>query len=60
MQRIKVLLFAVLPALVSTFLVLPVPYYHNMLQLLTNIFNFLFNNRKFYWKGWCVRNENIK
>ncbi len=43
-----------LPALISAFLVMPVPHYHNVLQLLTNIFNFYTNRRRYYWKGWCI------
>lgn len=54
------MLMIVLPGLISTFLVLPVPYYHNVLQLIKNIFGFLFNNRKYYWKGWCVCDDTKK
>lgn len=43
-----------LPALVGTFLVLPVPHYHNVLQLITNVFNFYTKRRLYYWKGWCI------
>lgn len=43
-----------LPALISAFLVMPVPHYHNVLQLLTNIFNFYTNRRQYYWRGWCI------
>lgn len=52
-----VLILILLPALISTFLVMPVPHYHNVLQLLTNIFNFYTNRRRYYWKGWCVYEE---
>ena len=45
------------PALVATFLVMPVPNYHNVLQLITNIVMFIFGRKRFYWKGWCVKNE---
>ena len=31
--KIHIMLFIILPALISTFLVLPVPYYHNVNQL---------------------------
>ena len=48
------LLLMALPGLISTFLVMPVPHYHNVLQLLTNIFNFFTNRRTYYWKGWCM------
>lgn len=43
-----------MPALISAFLVMPVPHYHNVLQLLTNIFNFYTNRRQYYWRGWCI------
>jgi hypothetical protein len=45
------------PALVSAFLVMPVPNYHNVLQLITNIVTFIFGRKRYYWKGWCVKDE---
>ncbi len=45
-----------LPAIISGFLVVPVPNYHNVMQLLTNIFLFLMNRKRYYWKGWCMKN----
>ncbi len=48
------LLLILSPALVSAFLVMPVPNYHNVLQLLTNIIMFLFSRKRLYWKGWCI------
>lgn len=45
------------PALVSAFLVMPVPNYHNILQLLTNIIMFVLGRKRLYWKGWCIRDE---
>lgn len=49
------LLLILSPALVSAFLVMPVPNYHNILQLLTNIITFLFKRKRLYWKGWCIK-----
>ena len=49
-----VMLLIILPALTSTTLVLPVPHYHNVMQLLINIYNFLFKKRNYKWKGWCI------
>ena len=46
--NIFALILLMLPALVGTFLVMPVPHYHNVLQLLTNIFNFYTNRRRYY------------
>lgn len=46
-----------MPALISGFLVVPVPNYHNVLQLITNIVVFFTSRKKYYWKGWCIRDE---
>ncbi len=48
-------LIVLMPALISGFLVIPVPNYHNVLQLLTNIITFLMNRKRYYWKGWCIK-----
>ncbi len=48
------------PALISAFLVTPVPNYHNMLQLITNIITFYINRRRYYWRGWCIRDGEEK
>lgn len=51
-----VLILMLLPLLITGFLVMPVMYYHNVLQFLTNVFSFYFGRRRYYWKGWCVSN----
>ena len=52
--NLVMMILLMMPALIATFLILPVPHYHNVLQLLTNIFNFYSNRRQYYWKGWCI------
>lgn len=52
--NLGLLILIMMPALISAFLVMPVPHYHNVLQLLTNIFNFYTNRRQYYWRGWCI------
>lgn len=52
--NLVILTLIMLPALIGTFLVMPVPHYHNVLQLLTNIINFYTNRRQYYWRGWCI------
>lgn len=51
------MLLILAPALISAFLVAPVPNYHNVLQLLTNIITFYLNQRKYKWKGWCMYDD---
>lgn len=42
------------PALITGFLVLPIPNQHNVMVVIGNIYNFYFVNRQRYvWKGWC-------
>lgn len=52
------LIIIIMPALVTGFLVMPVMYYHNILQLLMNIYQFFANRRRYYWKGWCIYDGN--
>ena len=44
-----------IPLIVSLFLVMPVPNYHNVMTLVGNVFSFYTNRRRYYWKGWCVK-----
>ena len=55
--NLTVLIIIMLPALIGSFLVMPVPHYHNVLQLLTNIFNYFTNRRQYYWRGWNMYEE---
>lgn len=49
------------PALISAFLVFPIPNYHNVLQLIINIYSFYFIRQRVYkWKGWCYKDGNFK
>ena len=50
------LILAVLPGLISALLVFPVPHYHNVLQLIRNIFSFIMGRKKYEWKGWWMEN----
>lgn len=60
MDSLLLLILAIIPATFGILLVFPVPHYHNVRQLLINIINFYTGNRKYYWKGWCVRDEYSK
>ena len=51
------MLIMLAPAVITGFLVMPVMYYHNVLQLITNVFNYFFNPRIYYWRGWCVQDD---
>lgn len=42
------------PAVVTGFLVLPVPNYHNTRTVIKEVYKFYTSRQKFIWKGWCV------
>lgn len=52
------MIIILLPALVTGFLVTPVLYYHNVLQFIINVVSFIFNTRRYYWRGWCVKYDS--
>lgn len=48
------------PALVTGFLVMPVPYYHNMLNIIVEMYEFITNRQSYRWKGWCWKSVTKK
>lgn len=56
--EISVMVLILCPALITAFLVMPVPYYHNVLQFIVNVYTFFSNRRRYYWKGWCYDVED--
>ena len=54
-MNFQMALMVLMPALISGFLVIPVPNYHNVLQLIINIITFLTSRQRYYWKGWCIK-----
>ena len=48
------------PAMICGFLVMPVPYYHNMLNIIIEMYEFLTNRQTYRWKGWCYKNGKTK
>ena len=45
------------PGAISVLLVFPVPYYHNVMKLMSNIIMFFMNKKKYEWKGWIDTDE---
>ena len=45
------------PAIITGFLVLPVPNQHNIMVVINNIYKFYFvDRRRYIWRGWCCLN----
>ena len=57
-KTLVMVIITLLPIAVCSFLVLPIPNYHNILCILINIYNFYFvEPRELKWKGWCDKYE---
>ena len=54
-NTLKEAFFIIVPALIGSFLVLPVPNHHNIRTFIANIYNYFTNRRSYYWRGWCVK-----
>ena len=52
---LPIAIIALLPGLIATGLVFPIPYYHNVLRFLRSAFTFLMNRQRYEWKGWCCK-----
>ena len=56
LTSISMALLAILPVLVTGFLVFPLPHYHNILVAIQEMIRFFNNRQKYIWKGWCYKN----
>ncbi|MBE6157415.1 MAG: hypothetical protein E7160_01320 [Firmicutes bacterium] len=49
-----------MPAAICGFLVMPVPYYHNMLTVIAELYEYLTTPQTYTWKGWCYKDGKTK
>lgn len=50
-------IICLLPVGICGMLVIPVPNYHNILVVLTELIMFFYNRRNYKWEGWCYKDE---
>lgn len=43
------------PGIICGILVTPVPYYHNVLNIIIEVYEFLTSRQTYRWKGWCYK-----
>ena len=53
----SILVVKLLPLAIGILLVMPVPYYHNVLVFIEEAIIFLMEPKQFSWKGWCAKSE---
>ncbi len=53
MEEFVFAILAILPAFICSFLVFPIPNYHNVRTVVMNAWEFYTTRQKYIWKGWC-------
>ncbi len=53
-----VAILAITPGIICSLLVAPVAYYHNVRQLIIEIYKYFTGRNRFVWKGWCFLDES--
>lgn len=56
-KTLTVLLICLAPGLVCSFLVIPIPNYHNVLVVIQETIRFFSNRRNYKWEGWSVKKD---
>ena len=54
--KLSVALLAIAPGCICAFLVIPIPYYHNIRTAIRIVWEFYTTRQRFIWKGWCYNN----
>lgn len=60
LEEMTMAVLALVPGLFCTLLVAPVPYYHNILCLIVEAYEFFTERQRFVWKGWCFVYDSDK
>lgn len=56
-EQVLMMVIALAPGLIGVFLVLPIPYYHNVRTFIKIVYNYFTTRQKFIWKGWCYLDD---
>ena len=53
LSELPITVLVLSPACVAGFLVMPIPYQHNMRVFIVIVYRFFSSRRRYWWKGWC-------
>jgi Gpi18-like mannosyltransferase len=56
-DSIAILVIKLLPLALAVLLVLPIPYYHNVLTYIQEVVNYVQSQKEYKWRGWCAYRE---
>ena len=53
-DSITAIIIKLAPVSLALFLVMPIPFYHNVLVYLREVYIYFSSQRRYYWRGWCA------
>ena len=53
-DSISAIIIKLAPVSLALFLVMPIPFYHNVLVYLRELYLYFSSQRRYYWRGWCA------
>ena len=59
-NTLKNAIIILIPALIASFLIVPIPNQHNIRTFIINVYNFYSKSREYHWRGWCMKNGEDK
>lgn len=54
-ESLTMTIIVLAPGIICALLVFPIPYYHNTLTVIIEIYEFFTSRRQYRWKGWCYK-----
>ena len=48
-------ILALSPGIICGLLVMPIPYYHNVLNVIIELYDYITSRQTYRWKGWCYK-----
>ena len=54
-DSLSILVIKLLPLGISCLLVVPIPYYHNVLTFLRELYIYSTSQNQYKWRGWCAK-----
>lgn len=58
MEILWVAILAITPGIICALLCAPIAHYHNVRQLLIELYQYFTKRNRFVWKGWCYLDES--
>lgn len=56
-ESLSTAIISLTPLFICTFLVIPIPNYHNVFTVIREMIDFFYGRRNYKWKGWCYKDE---